>query len=31
MAAKPYNYVMLQNQLLIVSPQDRKIVDIITQ
>ena len=30
--AKPYNYVMLQNQLLIVSPQDRKIVDdIITQ
>jgi hypothetical protein len=30
-AAKPYDYVMLQDQLLIVRPQDRKVVDIITQ
>jgi hypothetical protein len=28
-AVKPYDYAMLQNQLLIVNPQDKKIVDII--
>ena len=30
-AVKPYNYVLLRHQLLIVSPQNRRIVAIITQ
>ena len=29
-AAKPYDYVMLQNQLLIVNPHDRIVDDVIT-
>lgn len=28
-AVKPYDYAMLQDQLLIVNPQDKKIVDVI--
>jgi hypothetical protein len=30
-AVKPYEYAMLQNQVLIVDPSSKKIVDIITQ
>jgi len=30
-AVKSYDYVMLQNELLIVNPKDRKIVDILMQ
>jgi hypothetical protein len=30
-AVKSCDYAMLQNQLVIVSPQDRKVADIITQ
>jgi hypothetical protein len=30
-AVKPYDYAMLQNQLLIVNPKDRIVDDIITQ
>jgi ABC-type sugar transport system substrate-binding protein len=28
-AVKPYDYAMLQGQLLIVNPQDKKIIDVI--